>query len=337
MQLRRRTDHVETWSPPYVVPSVARMLDVRPARGDSDQEVSLAIHNAVWPRDAVSMDELRSFQGHLVAWADHLALVDGEPVGSGYVGIRPERLDIALALVTVLPGSRGQGVGTALYDAVSAWTRGRGLERVETIVAEDDDESLAFALRRGFVEHERNLRVLLDLSEAEPPAADPPAGVEIVTWAERPELARGLYAIYAEATPDIPGQEDDEIEPYEDWLEHHMRGSGDRPEATFVAVARGEAVGYAKLSLTRAQPTVAFHDLTAVRRAWRGRGIAGALKRTQIAWAKANGFRYLQTENETRNEPIRRLNARLGYAPVPGRIFLVGPLGAGRPRGAQLR
>jgi hypothetical protein len=27
-----------------------------------------------------------------------------------------------------------------------------------------------------------------------------------------------------------------------------------------------------------------------------------------------------------RNEPIRRLNARLGYRPEPGRIFLLGPL-----------
>lgn len=304
------------------------MPEIRLSRGDSDQELSLAIHNAVWPRDAVSMDELRSFQGRLVAWADHLALVEGEPVGSGYVAVRPERREVALALVTVLPDRRGQGVGTALYGAVSAWTRDQGLERLETIVAEDDPESLAFALRRRFVEHERNLRVMLDLRAAEPPAVDPPDGVEIVTWAARPELARDLYEIYTEATPDIPGQEDDEIAPYEEWLAQHMRGSGDRADATFVAVADGHGVGYAKLSLTQAQPTVAFHDLTGVRRAWRGRGIAGALKRTQIAWAKANGYEYLQTENETRNEPIRRLNARLGYSSVPGRIFLVGPLAA---------
>jgi hypothetical protein len=37
------------------------------------------------------------------------------------------------------------------------------------------------------------------------------------------------------------------MEPFEDWLEHDMGGSGDRPEATFVAVAGGEAVGYVLL------------------------------------------------------------------------------------------
>ena len=55
-------------------------------------------------------------------------------------------------------------------------------------------------------------------------------------------------------------------------------GAGRRPEATFVAVAGDEAVGYAKFSSPSAAPTRAHHDLTAVRRAWRGRGIARALK-----------------------------------------------------------
>jgi GNAT superfamily N-acetyltransferase len=117
------------------------------------------------------------------------------------------------------------------------------------------------------------------------------------------------------------------MEPFEDWLTHDMMGSGDRPEATFVALADEEVVGYAKLIFTAARPTTAGHDMTAVKRAWRGRGIAGALKRTQIAWAKANGYERLATQNELRNEPIRRLNERLGYRPAPGRVTLRGPVG----------
>ena len=63
-----------------------------------------------------------------------------------------------------------------------------------------------------------------------------------------------------------------------------------------------------------------------MKRAWRGCGIARALKRAEIAWAKSAGYERLSTTNELRNEPIRRLNERLGYRPVPGRIFLRGPL-----------
>ena len=52
----------------------------------------------------------------------------------------------------------------------------------------------------------------------------------------------------------------------------------------------------------------------------RPRRRARALKATQIAWAKANGYEQLRTRNEQRNEPIRRLNERFGYRPAPGRI-----------------
>ena len=104
-----------------------------------------------------------------------------------------------------------------------------------------------------------------DLAEIAPPAVEPPDGVEIVTWAQRPELARGIYEVALEALPDIPGSEDDDVEPFEDWLAHDMQGSGDRPDATFVAVAGEEVVGYAKFSLTAAQPTTAHHDLSGVK------------------------------------------------------------------------
>ena len=50
------------------------------------------------------------------------------------------------------------------------------------------------------------------------------------------------------------------------------------------------------------------------------------LKAAQINWALANGYTELQTRNEKRNEPIRRLNARLGYRPGTGRIYLIGGL-----------
>jgi GNAT superfamily N-acetyltransferase len=70
---------------------------------------------------------------------------------------------------------------------------------------------------------------------------------------------------------------------------------------------------------------VARHQLTGVRRAWRKRGIAGAIKRRQIALAQEHGFARLMTENEMRNEPIRRLNAQLGYQPAPGLVLLRGP------------
>ena len=304
------------------------MLEVTRCTDASDERLSLDVYNAVWPHDAITMDEVRSFKASVRASVDQLARLDGVAVGSAVGAISAQRPDRVFTLVTVLSEHRRRGAGSALYQAISAWAASQGLSELEVPVLDDDPESLAFAERRGFVEERRELGVVLHLTGIAPPDIEPPDGVEIVTWAERPELARGIYEVALEALPDIPGSEEEEVEPFEDWLAHDMQGSGDRPDATFVAVAGEEVVGWAKFSLTAAQPTTAHHDLSAVKRAWRGRGIAGALKAAQIEWAIANGYKELHTRNEQRNEPIRRLNARLGYRPGVGRIYLVGPTAA---------
>ena len=302
------------------------MLELTPCADERDEQVSLDIYNAVWPHAAFTMDEVRSFKQSVRAHHDVVARLDGVPVGSALTVLVPHRSDRVLTIVTVLASHRRRGIGGALYAELSAWTRERGLAEIEVPVLDNDPESLAYATRRGFVEERRELGVVLDVTGMEPPAVDPPEGIEVVSWAERPELAPGMYEVSLEAYPDVPGFEDDELEPYEDWLAHDMQGSGDLPEATFVAVAGDEVVGYAKFSLTQAQPRVAFHDTSGVKRAWRGRGVARALKTAQIRWAIANGFTELHTRNEERNEPIRRLNASLGYRPGIGRVYLVGPL-----------
>jgi predicted GNAT superfamily acetyltransferase len=61
------------------------------------------------------------------------------------------------------------------------------------------------------------------------------------------------------------------------------------------------------------EPTKAEHGLTVVRRDWRGRGVAAALKERQAAWAVANGLRELVTWTQTGNENMQAVNDRLGY------------------------
>lgn len=302
-------------------PYCSRVPEIRLCADEHEKAESLAIYNEVWPLDAITMDELRLFESHAIDCADFL--VRG---GSGWVGLVPRRPDIGLALVTVLPGHRRQGLGTALYACISAWLAEQSVVEVDATVPENDEQSLEFALKRGFREVERNRRMILELRSVEPGPVAPPEGIEIIAWAERPDLSRGIYEVACEAEPDVPGDRQAKMEPFEDWLEHEMRGAGDREDATFLALVGEEVVGYAKFSLTAAQPECAHHDMTGVKRAWRGRGIAGALKRRQIVWAKEHGYRRLVTQNEMRNEPIRRLNQRLGYRETPGRIIMRGPL-----------
>jgi GNAT superfamily N-acetyltransferase len=233
---------------------------------------------------------------------------------------------VARGEIRVVGAERGRGVGSALLAELSAWARRLGYRELMGPVKEVDRDSLAWTERRGFVEVGRNSMLVLDLRATETPAVAPPAGIEIVTWAERPGVEREMYEVAREAYPDVPGEEDAELAPFEEWLSMDMQGAGDRPEATFLALAGGEVVAYAKLALSLARPTVAMHDMTGVRRAWRGRGIAGALKAAEIAWAKGHGYERLETQNEERNEPIRRLNERYGYVVEPGSVTVRGPL-----------
>ena len=300
-------------------------MEIRPPRGPEELAHIVAIRNAVYPDDPVTV-------GDFVAWGeqarekhDLLAADDGAFVGGARIYRGPERPN-PWAHIWVAPEQRRRGVGSALFGGLSQWASDRGDAELEAWVLEDEPSGIGFAQQHGFRETGRERELALDLTATDPPDVQAPEGIEIITWAERPELARGLFEVAREAIPDVPGEGDADLDSFEDWLAHDMQSAGDKPEATFVALAGDEAVGYSKFALTEAQPTVAHHDITGVKRAWRKRGIARALKATQIRWAHEHGYEQLRTRNEDRNAPIRRLNEEFGYTPFSGRIYLRGPV-----------
>lgn len=289
----------------------------------------IAVHNVVFPHDPQAPETMLDWKRQAEATAWFLARADGVDTGVAVavIGWHAEA-GVARTEAGVLPERRGRGIGTALLAAAARWAREAGMHSGDAAVDETDAASLAWAQRRGFVEVGRQSRLVLDLRQAAHAQIDAPPGIEIASWAQRPDALHGMYEVACEAYPDVPGEEHVRMAAFEQWLANDLKGAGDRPEATFVALAGGEVVGYAKLSLPAARPDTAFHDITGVRRAWRGRGIAGALKRAEIAWAKRQGYARLETYNEVRNEPIRRLNDRHGYVVEPGLVMVRGPLPA---------
>ena len=116
-------------------------------------------------------------------------------------------------------------------------------------------------------------------------------------------------------------------------LEEFRARDVDRPgvqlDGFYVALDGNEVVGYASVIVERARPGVGIHDMTAVRRAWRGRGVARALKQATIDWARDAGLEALETGNDIDNAAMRAVNARLGYRPLPDIVFMRGPLPEG--------
>jgi GNAT superfamily N-acetyltransferase len=258
------------------------------------------------------------------AWL--LALSEDEALGCG-VG-RPSSIQSSLyAMVRVLPEHRRRGVGQQLYEALSAHARTLGRDSMWGRIREDDDESRRFARDRGFREAGREYEVVLDTADADMSGGSPD-GIELVSLSERPELAAAVYQVDSEVGADVPRPEGDDFQPesFERWRELYLEGPGAVPDAMIAALDGDEVVGFTGLRRRGASSPVAENLLTAVRRPWRRRGIAVALKREQIARARAAGIEQIYTTNDESNAGMRGVNARLGYQPAPTQIVVSGPL-----------
>ena len=291
-------------------------LEVARVHTDADLEAMIAVRIAADPdRPPPRLENLR----HNLAANETLVYVVArlgvEPAGCGFVD--PWPADLARAHLVVVPALRRRGVGSALLADLGRRALEAGRSELEGEVVESSVESQDYFERRGYRVVGGEKAVALDLTGLEPEPVRVPQGVEIVALADRPELAEALYAVGTEAAADIPGNPGDMS--IEQWRAIELDRPTRRRDLLFVAVVNGEPVGYVSMDDYGRD---GHNGLTAVRRAWRRRGIATALKRTQIAAAKRVGFERLITGSEERNLPMRTLNAKLGYRPEPSQSTL---------------
>jgi mycothiol synthase len=302
-------------------------VHIRAASGSEDLAAWAEVKNQLTPLDRVTPHEL---EHELATNRDIrllLATMDGEVVGSGIGRNSQAAPDSLFAMVRVVPAHRRRGAGSAILSVLSEVARERGLSHLFGRIQEDDADSLAWARRRGMTEIARETSLLLalaDMRDAAPPA--PPPGVELVSLAERPDLGEGAHRVESEAILDIPGPFPLSPVSFEEWRAENVDVPGFQPAGSFVALLHGEPVGYA--GLTAQDQDLAEHLLTGVLRAARGRGIATALKRAQIEWARRVGIRQLVTWTSSRNDPMRFINLKLGYVEQPASIAVRGAVPA---------
>ena len=285
---------------------------IRRAETDADLAAYCGVWNAITPREPTRLEDVKR---RLERQPERLYLVafDGDQVaGLGFCGPSqsPERTAI---VVGVLPDHRRRGIGSALLDLVLAHAGGLGRPQVSGMVFEDDPDSIAWVVNRGFEENGRQVELSRELAsaEAEPQAPD---GVELTELDESRHTE--AYEVWAECYPDMPLSPPLPAPTYEEWLDEEVCGP-----ITLLALDDGRVVGAAAL-LERVDG-LAEHGLTAVRRSHRGRGIATALKQALIHWAAANGYRELTTWTQDGNAAMQAVNLKLGYRPRPAVINVV--------------
>ncbi|MEV6103195.1 GNAT family N-acetyltransferase [Streptomyces sp. NPDC051940] len=110
------------------------------------------VHNTIIPNHQLTADEIRerSRRNHLeVAW------LGDTPVGCATVRPPSDDPEVATVIARVLPAHRGRGYGSELYGRGLAKAAELGAAVVETLVLEQNEAGLRFALNRGFAEIER--------------------------------------------------------------------------------------------------------------------------------------------------------------------------------------
>ncbi|MBU2666543.1 GNAT family N-acetyltransferase [Actinoplanes bogorensis] len=212
--------------------------------------------------------------------------------------------------VTVHPSARRRGTGTALLAAITETARTLGATaQIGTVPSEGRPEALAFALSRGFAVDRHMTRSVVDPTSINPAllTAPPPFGIKIRSLddlGDTDENRRALWTICERIAADFPNERR-QPRTYEQFGPFHAAG-------TFVALDGTTWAGAATVG-----PTF-YHHFTGVDRAYRGRGIATALRRATINYALAVGAPTLETHNDSTNAPMLAINRAFGYHTKPG-------------------
>ena len=257
----------------------------------------------------------------------HMLAYEGDAV-VGYGGAANLRYEFESGRfnfqVRVLPTHRHRGIGQALAARLDTWLHERAPEE---LVAQTDgrEDGERFALARGFVVIERRYeqRVSPSTFDASPGAiacrdaarSCAKQNVRLVTLetlrAEGfADLERKLYELHNVVMDDEPTNLVGEPMRFEDWCEQFLAPHD--PAGAIIAMYTDQLVG---LTIHWPESNVILIAATGTLAAWRGRGVAKALKLASVDYARSIGLP-LRTMNNAANEPILRLNQLCGFERV---------------------
>jgi GNAT superfamily N-acetyltransferase len=226
----------------------------------------------------------------------------------------------------VHPDYRGQGIGSKLLEHIENWAKEHHATVLSSIVMDYIEGALEFAQKHDFIIDAHIFELELNIQQYESShyvnsiklATD--SGIQIVTLAdlagEGEQALQRLYELCVETSKDNPGQLGS-LAPFDQWQKEFMPEEISKGEWVFIAVKDDHFVGVTQLFQTDDEGVV-YTNYTGVRKEYRGRGIAKALKLTSIKIAKQLGYHTITTDSEENNAPMQHINRSLGYQPGNG-------------------
>ncbi len=292
-----RPFHDPDWSPVSAIAS-GRVAD---ARG-----------HELWLTRRQKFDESRYFRRHYVVENGRT----GKIIAYGAVEQTVYLPKYRLLLVSD-PQWLKRGVGDLLLDRLEADLVEAKAITVSCRQYASEVELLNLLKSRGFEERSRVLDLRLDVVSANVLALlQPMEGISISTFAEErvrdPRCVEKLYELTTLLNQDDRGSFAPPAYNAREalmWLEMPYV----LPDALFIAKRGDEYVGVSDFSLFEAMPGGLTQGFTGVKREYRRRGLATALKASGISYAQSHGYQIIQTFNKPEQTEMRALNAKLGF------------------------
>ncbi len=221
---------------------------------------------------------------------------------------------------------RRRGIGTALYDRISADLRPLDARILRADAFTHLPQGFKFLQKRGFYEAFRETPVYLNITSFDP---SPFVGLEtklqnngivIKTLNDLKtdiDRDRKLFDLYQEVADDVP-QEDipTDKESFEDWVKWSLNDPTICHDAYFVATHGDSYIGLSEWGM-EPDGLAVLGGLAGVRQDYRNHGIGLALHLRGITYAKKHGYKVLKTCTAIQNRPMQVLFNKLGFARYP--------------------
>jgi mycothiol synthase len=307
-------------------------MNIRKAT-ENDFEAIAQVLNSVWPDNRTTpeaLEEEHQKTPERITHGDLVAEVNGNIVGcadySQFLGMyHPQKFG---AWIHVMPEHRNKGIGTALYNAVLEELRPFNPISLLTSTREDQAAGLHLVQKWGFAESKKYWESRLDVkafditpyahTQEKPASHD----IEITNLAELAkrdaDYLQKYYDLWCEARKDVPRPEPATEVPFEEWFSLGINTPYFTPEGSIIAVDKTTNLYVGLSQLYKAEDGEHLETgLTGVRRDYRRKGVALAMKIKGIEYAKSINAPEIRTGNESNNRAMLSINEMLGFVKQP--------------------
>ena len=278
--------------------------------------------NLDWPRSVV--DQLDNHRKHDYKYYYQAWVVEtkGKVIGTGLSehsvsSFHPRKFLIEIYLH---PHWQGQGIGKDLYEQILETLQPYDPLSLRVSVREDSPRALRFFAERGFLETKRDWISTLEVAKAD---LNPYEGLEselnkqgitIKSLAEidDPDKYQKLHAVFSETRLDVPRSDPATPISFEFFMNSNIQAPEFDPRLFWVALYNQNYIGFTGL-YPITDSTSLDQWLTAVKREYRGKHVALALKVRSIQYTKQQGYTHIRTDNDSRNAPMIAVNDKLGF------------------------